>query len=55
MKDKEKIEYLKKERDRLKLDVRISEVQWEEEGYFWSGDFRVMNTQANIGYAEEGL
>lgn len=43
------MEELKREVDRLKLDVEISEVVQEEEGCSWSGDYRVTNTKVNLG------
>ncbi|XP_068081777.1 craniofacial development protein 2-like [Anabrus simplex] len=42
--------------DRLKLDiVGISEVRWQEEQDFWSGDYRIINTKSNRGNAGVGL
>ncbi|XP_049864013.1 craniofacial development protein 2-like [Schistocerca gregaria] len=51
-----RLENLKREMDRLKLDiVGISEVRWQEEQEFWSGDYRVINTKSNRGNAGVAL
>ena len=56
LKGRGRLENLKREMDRLDLDiVGISEVRWEEEGDFWSGDYRVINTKANHGQAGVGF
>ncbi|XP_068085627.1 craniofacial development protein 2-like, partial [Anabrus simplex] len=42
--------------DRLKLDVvGISEVRWQEHRDFWSGDYRIINTNSDRGNAGVGL
>ena len=42
--------------DRLRLDLdRISEMRWQEEQDFWSGDHRVNSTKSNNGQAVVGL
>ncbi|XP_068083881.1 craniofacial development protein 2-like [Anabrus simplex] len=42
--------------DVIKLDVvGISEVRWQEEQGFWSGDYRIINTKSNRGNAGIGL
>ena len=47
---------MKREMDRLQLDiVGISEVRWQEECDFWSGDYRVIITKAIHGQAGVGL
>lgn len=51
-----RLENLKREMDRMKLDiVGISEVRWQEEQDFWSGDYRIINTKANKRNAGVGL
>ena len=51
-----KLENLKREMDRLKLDiVGISEVRWQDEQDFSSGDYRVINTKSVGGNAGVGL
>ena len=51
-----RLENLKREMDRLKLDVvGICEIRWQEEQDFWSGDYRIINTKSNRGYAGVGL
>ena len=48
-----RLENLKREMDRLNLDiVGISEVRWQEEQDFWSGEYRVINTKSNRGVQE---
>lgn len=56
LKGRGRLENLKREMDRLELDiVGISEVRWEEECDFWSGDYRVIITKANHGQAGVGI
>ena len=51
-----RLENLKREMGRLKLDVvGISEVRWQDEQDFWSGDYRIINTKSNRGNAGVGL
>ena len=48
-----KLENLKKEMERLKMDiVGISEVKWKEDNDFWSGGYRVINTGKENGVTE---
>ena len=50
------VEYFKRGMDRVKLDiVGISEVRWQDEQDFWSGDYRVINTKSVGGNAGVGL
>ena len=45
-----RLENLEREMDRLRLDlVGISEMRWQEEQDFWSGDHRVISTKSNNG------
>ncbi|HCF9438090.1 TPA: hypothetical protein NI641_006403, partial [Pseudomonas aeruginosa] len=51
-----KLENLKREMDRLKLDiVGISEVRWQDEQDFWSGEYRIINTKSVGGITGVGL
>ena len=51
-----RLENLKREMDRLKLDVvGISEIRWQDEQDFWSGNYRLISTKANKGIGGVGL
>jgi len=56
MKQLGKLDNLKQEMDRLRLDlVGISEVRWSGIGDFWSGEYRVIHTGAREGNSGVGI